>query len=67
MALYTFYPCKSDGTSETFTCLDLQDDGEAFARALRVLDDHRGSTEVVIWAGNRRVTSRRRSPSILSA
>lgn len=60
MALYTFYPCKPDGTSDTFTCLDLQDDGEACLRALQVLDDHGGSSEVVVFAGARRVTTRKR-------
>ena len=60
MALYTFYPCKPDGTSETFTCFDLRDDGEACLRAQQVLDDHRGSSGVVVFAGDRRVTSRHR-------
>ena len=60
MALYTFYPCKADGTSETFTCFDLQDDGEACARALRVLEDHGSCSAVVVWAGARRVTTRLR-------
>jgi hypothetical protein len=60
MSLYTFYPCKADGTSETFTCFDLQDDAEAGVRALRVLDEHRSCSEVVVWAGARRVITRRR-------
>ena len=67
MALYTFYPCKRDGTSETFTCFDLQDDGEAQVRALQVLEDHRGSCEVVVFADDRRVTTRRRvHPDLLT-
>jgi len=60
MSLYTFYPCKTDGTSDTFTCLELQDDREAYLRAQQVLDDHRSACEVVVWAGARRVVTRRR-------
>jgi hypothetical protein len=60
MALYTLYPFKADGTSETFACFDLADDEEACIRALDLLDRHLSATQVVIWAGERKVATRRR-------
>jgi hypothetical protein len=60
MALYTLYPFKDDGTSETFVCFDLADDEEADVRALDLLDQHLSATQVVIWAGERKVATRRR-------
>ena len=60
MALYTFYPCKPDGTSDTFTSLELQDDVEAYCRALDVLDDHEAAAHVVIWDDDRRIAVRAR-------
>lgn len=59
MTLYTFYPSGPDGTSDTFISLELHDDAEACLLALKVLDDH-DCTEVAVWAGERRITTRRR-------
>jgi hypothetical protein len=61
MALYTLYPFKDDGTSETFVCFDLADDEEADVRALSLLDQHLSAAHVVIWAGERRVATRGRA------
>ena len=60
MALYTLYPFKDDGTSETFACFDLPDDDEAWVRALDLLDQHLSATQVVIWSGERKVATRQR-------
>lgn len=60
MTLYTFYPCRDDGTSDTFVCFDLADDTEAHIRALHVLDQHPASSHVVVWAGERKVLTRSR-------
>jgi hypothetical protein len=57
MALYTFYPCKADGSSETFVCSELQDDGEAYVRALHLLDQHPSAAHIAIWAGERKVAT----------
>ena len=55
MALYTFYPCKFDGTSESFITCELTDDGEACTRAASVLERHPSATYVAIWCGDRMV------------
>lgn len=55
MPLFTFYPCRSDGSSAAFESIECRDDDAARARARRVLDDHLSAVEVVIWQGERRV------------
>lgn len=60
MALYTLYPCKADGTSETFVCFELEDDAEARVRALHPLDQHPTASQVVVWDGERKVAVRSR-------
>lgn len=55
MPLFTFYPCRPDGSSTAFETLECADDAEALRRARRVLADHLSSVEVVIWHGERRV------------
>lgn len=55
MALFTFYPCRADGSSSAFETIECRDDADAHLRARRVLDDHLSATEVVIWLGERRV------------
>lgn len=55
MALFTFYPCRADGSSSAFETIDCVDDGEALLRARRVLDEHRSAVEVDIWQGERHV------------
>jgi hypothetical protein len=60
MPLYTFYPCKPDGTADTFITEDLWDDGEACVRALHLLDLHPSATSIAVWAGERKVASRTR-------
>lgn len=65
MALYTFYPCKPDGSSETFVCFELLGDGEAYIHAVHVLDQHPSAVHVTVWAGERQVASRGRMDSEL--
>jgi len=55
MPLFTFYPCRSDGSSSAFETIECSDDAEARVRARRVLDDHRSAVEVIIWQGERQV------------
>ena len=67
MPLYTFYPCKPDGSSESFLALELTDDGEAYVRALHVLDRHASASAVVVWHGERKVLTRARVHPALRA
>jgi hypothetical protein len=60
MPLYTFYPCRPDGGSETFSSFELADDAEAYDRALHVLDQHASASHVVVWCGERKVHVRSR-------
>lgn len=55
MPLFTFYPCRPDGSSTAFETFELPDDDQALGRARQVLREHASSVEVVIWHGERRV------------
>lgn len=55
MPLYTFYPCRPDGTSESFVTMELAGDAEARLRARRVLEAHQSASVVVAWQGERKV------------
>lgn len=57
MALYTFYPCEGDGSSECFLTFDLDDDDAALAKAEVVLTAHLGARYVAVWCGERKVVS----------
>jgi len=53
--LFTFYPCRADGSSSALETAECRDDDGAMTRASRVLDEHRSAVEVVVWQGERRV------------
>ncbi|MBU1376760.1 MAG: hypothetical protein KKE02_08240 [Alphaproteobacteria bacterium] len=55
MPLFTFYPCRPDGSSSAFETFECPGDDEALVRARRVLADHQSAVEVVIWQGDRQV------------
>jgi len=55
MPLFTFYPCRSDGSSTAFETFEEDGDAPALARAERVLSEHPSAVEVVVWQGERRV------------
>lgn len=55
MPLFTFYPCRADGSSTAFETHECADDTDAATRARRVLTEHPSSVEVVVWQGERRV------------
>lgn len=57
MALFTFYPCRPDGSSIGFEVHDCADDDTALTRGRKVLADHTSSVEVVVWQGERRVAA----------
>lgn len=53
--LFTFYPCRADGSSTAFETAECPGDADALVRARRVLDDHLSAVEVTIWQGERQV------------
>lgn len=55
MSLFTFYPCRADGSSVAFQTQECAEDAQALIFARRVLDEHQSSVEVVVWQGERRV------------
>jgi hypothetical protein len=55
MPLFTFYPCRPDGSSIAFEALECDNDLGALETARRVLREHRSAVEVVIWHGERQV------------
>ncbi len=64
MSLFTFYPCRSDGSSTAFETFELIDDDQALLRARQVLADHASSVEVVVWAGERCVGAVKRALAV---
>jgi hypothetical protein len=55
MPLFTFYPCRKDGSSTAFETFEQYSDDDALERAGQVLREHASAVEVVIWQGERRV------------
>lgn len=55
MPLFTFYPCRKDGSSTAFETFEQGSDDDALERAGQVLREHASAVEVVIWQGERRV------------
>jgi hypothetical protein len=55
MPLFTFYPCRADGSSTAFETFDGEDDAQAIAHARQVLSEHESAVEVIIWQGERQV------------
>lgn len=55
MPIYTFYPCRTDGSSPTFEAFDLGGDDEALTRANLMLDEHDSCAFVTVWQGDREV------------
>jgi hypothetical protein len=51
--LFTFYPCRRDGSSTAFETFEQPDDAAALVRARRVLAEHASAVEVVVWQGER--------------
>jgi hypothetical protein len=55
MPIYTFYPCRSDGSSTTFEAFELDGDDAAQARAALLLEQHPSCAFVTVWLGDREV------------
>jgi len=54
-SLFTYYPCRADGSSTAFETFEEPDDVHALVRARQVLREHSSAVEVVVWQGERRV------------
>jgi hypothetical protein len=67
MALYSFFPCRTDGTSLSFETLEVRDDAEAFVQAAALLQQHTTAAYVAVWLGDRSVCSVPRDPANMSA
>lgn len=63
MPLFTFYPCRSDGSSPAFESVECSDEAAALRRARRVLAEHASAIEVVIWQGERCIGAVHRAAS----
>jgi hypothetical protein len=55
MPIYTFYPCRADGSSTTFEAFELDGDEEARERASVLLEQHSSCAFVTVWHGDREV------------
>lgn len=55
MPLFTFYPCRADGSATAFETFEHTNDEAALVRAAQVLHEHTSAVEVVVWQGERRV------------
>jgi hypothetical protein len=55
MPLFTFYPCRSDGSSTSIETFVEAHDTAALARAEHVLREHPSAVQVVVWQGERRI------------
>jgi hypothetical protein len=65
MPLYTFHLCKPDGIAVTFQAITLRSDGETFAKAGELLDDHLSCDHVEVWDGDRAVVARYRFQPVI--
>jgi hypothetical protein len=63
MPIFLFYPCKTDGSSETFVTQQLQSDAQAADWAAKVILDHPRCASVAVWQGDRPVLTRQRLSS----
>ncbi|MDB5449494.1 MAG: hypothetical protein JWQ52_622 [Phenylobacterium sp.] len=61
MPIYTLYPCKDGGLSDTFEALDLPSDETAGEFAFQLLQRHPSCSHVVVWRAERRVLTYWRS------
>lgn len=55
MPMYTFYPCKPDGSAATFEALNLSDDASAAERAKKLIRLHPECAYLNVWQADRKV------------
>ena len=68
MALYTFYPGKSESSGNTYLIHDLEDDAAAERTAELILVTHPSCASVNVWCGDRYVMEHLRAqPAVRTA
>ena len=55
MAIYTFYPCQTDGSAASFEAFDMADETGLAARAAMLLAEHPTCAYVNVWCADRKV------------
>ncbi len=60
MAMYTFYLCKPDGSSNSLEMFELPSDRWAALRATVLLTEHPSCDHVALWREDRQILTRRR-------
>jgi hypothetical protein len=63
MPIYTFHPCRTDGTSDTFLALDLRGDHEVEVMARDLLGQHASCDCIEVFQEERRVGEFHRQPA----
>ena len=65
MPMYTFHIRSADGSPISLEVFELQYDGETFARAGALLEQHVTCDHVEVWHGDRPVLARFREQPII--
>lgn len=55
MPIYTFYPCRRDGSSATFEAFELDGDDDARKHAAVLKQQHPTCAFVTVWRGDSQV------------
>jgi hypothetical protein len=63
--MYTFHLRRLQGGPTGLEAHQLQNDGESFAKAGAILDEHLSCDHVDVWAGDRPVLSRHRLQPVI--
>ena len=61
--IYSFFPCRADGSSLALDLVDCDDDATAKRIAERILRRHDSAVEVVFWTGERCAGTVARQPA----
>jgi hypothetical protein len=65
MPLYTFHLRRLDGEPITFEAWELMCDGETFAKASKLLDEHLSCDHVDVWYADRPVVALHREQPVI--
>lgn len=65
MPMYTFQLRRPDGASTGFEAFQMANDGETFAKAGQLLDEHPTCDHVEVWEADRAVLARYREQPVI--
>ena len=65
MPMYTFNLCDACGIAAAFEAIELDDDGQAFAKAGDLLEEHRTCDHVEVWREDHGVVARYRQQPVI--